>query len=69
MKNTISQRVADFLKNFPPFNGLKINDLQLLSEEINILYKEKDSIIFSEKETGHSHFYVVHKGATTCFRK
>lgn len=69
MKNTISQRVADFLKNFPPFNGLKINDLQLLSEEITILYKEKDSIIFSEKETGHDHFYVVHKGAIALIKK
>ena len=63
MKNTISQRVADFLKNYPPFNGLKKNDLQQLSEEVTILYKEKDSIIFSEKEPGHQHFYVVHKGA------
>lgn len=63
MKNTISQRVADFLKNYPPFNGLKNSILQSLSEEVTIIYKEKDSIVFSEKEAGHDHFYVVHKGA------
>jgi CBS domain-containing protein len=69
MKNTISQRVADFLKNFPPFNGLKDDDLQHLSEQITIIYQEKDSIIFTEKELGHDHFYVVHKGAVSLSRK
>lgn len=69
MKNTISQRVADFLKNYPPFNGLKIKDLELLSEEIYILYKEKGSIIFKEKEQGHSFFYMVHKGAVSLERE
>lgn len=69
MKNTISERVADFLKNYPPFNGLKNIDLQLLSEEVSIIYKEKGSIIFTEKETGHSFFYVVHKGAVSLLKK
>lgn len=69
MKNTISQRVADFLKNFPPFNGLKTIDLQTISEQVTIIYKEKDNVVFSEKETGHEHFYVVHKGAVSLARK
>lgn len=63
MKNTISQRVADFLKNFPPFTFLKQRDIELLSEQVSIIHKEKDSIIFSENEEPHSLFYVVHKGA------
>ncbi len=65
MKNTISHRVADFLKNFPPFNELTDQEIELISEEITIVYKEKENIIFSEKEKGHSHFYVVHKGAVS----
>ncbi len=63
MKNTISQRVADFLKNFPPFSYLKLRDLEIISEQITIIYKEKDSVIFAENEEMHDSFYVVHKGA------
>jgi CBS domain-containing protein len=63
MKNTISHRVADFLKNFPPFSFLSQKDLELISEQISIIYKEKNSVIFAENEETHSSFYVVHKGA------
>ncbi|MCG2460056.1 DUF294 nucleotidyltransferase-like domain-containing protein [Flavobacteriaceae bacterium F89] len=63
MKNTISQRVADFLRKYPPFNELKNKDLELLSEQITIIYREKGSPIFLENENPHPDFYVVHKGA------
>ncbi len=63
MKNTISQRVADFLKNFPPFSFLKQRDLENISEQITIIYKEKDSLVFAVNEDPHESFYVVHKGA------
>ena len=63
MKNTISHRVADFLKNFPPFNFLHQKDIESLSEQISIIYKEKDCLIFAENEETHMSFYVVHKGA------
>jgi CBS domain-containing protein len=63
MKNTISHRVADFLKNFPPFVFLGQKDIELLSEQISIIYKEKGSIIFAENDPTHDSFYVVHKGA------
>ncbi|WP_419211138.1 DUF294 nucleotidyltransferase-like domain-containing protein [Maribacter sp. X9] len=63
MKNLISERVADFIKNFPPFNVLDSKSLQLLSEQILIIYKEKNSVIFTVEEEQHKHFYLVHKGA------
>ena len=63
MKNTISHRVADFLKNFPPFSFLKSKELEIICEQVSIIYKEKDSIVFSENEEKHDCFYVVHKGA------
>lgn len=62
MKNTISHRVADFLKNFPPFSFLLQKDLETISSQISIIYKEKNSIIFAENEETHDSFYVVHKG-------
>lgn len=65
MKNLISERVADFIKNFPPFNVLDTKSLYLLAEQVLIVYKEKNSIIFSVDENQHPHFYVVHKGAVT----
>ncbi|RZJ54799.1 MAG: CBS domain-containing protein [Flavobacterium sp.] len=63
MKNTISHRVADFLKGYPPFSFLHQADLEKLSEQISIVYKDKDAVIFAENDKTHDSFYVVHKGA------
>lgn len=63
MKNLISERVADFLKDFPPFNELHERDLNVLTEEVTILHREKGEKIFDAQEEAHPHFYVVHKGA------
>ncbi len=63
MQNIISERVADFLKNYPPFNEMEKKDLAELSGKISIVYKEKESIVFEENEVPHSCFYVVNKGA------
>ncbi|AIM60882.1 DUF294 nucleotidyltransferase-like domain-containing protein [Cellulophaga lytica] len=65
MKNTISHRVADFLKNYPPFNQLLLEELQELATQISIVYKEKDAIIFNENDAPHTHFYIIHKGAVS----
>tara|TARA_R110002167_G_scaffold91462_11_gene246186 strand:- start:738 stop:2660 length:1923 start_codon:yes stop_codon:yes gene_type:complete len=69
MKNTISERVADFLEHFPPFNELNPKDMELLSAEISIIYKDKDSVVFQEDEAPHDWFYVVHKGAIVLKKK
>ena len=69
MKNTISQRVADFLKNFPPFNFLDKFDIEVLSEQVSIIYKDKGAIVFEENEETHNCFYVVHKGAIELSQK
>ncbi|MEM7380256.1 MAG: DUF294 nucleotidyltransferase-like domain-containing protein [Bacteroidota bacterium] len=69
MQNLISERVADFLKNYPPFNEMLGKDLGALSEEVSIIYKDKGSDIFSEGEAPHPYFYVVHKGAVSLNRR
>ena len=63
MKNTISHRVADFLKGFPPFNMLSIEVLEDIAMEINIQYLDKEGLVFKEGDNPHTNFYVVHKGA------
>lgn len=69
MKNTIAERVADFLKRFPPFDLLKPHQLLEIAMEVKVIYKQKGTAIFSQDEPGHSQFYVVHKGAVAIIRK
>ena len=63
MANIISERVADFLKNFPPFRDLEGSELHTLSEQVSIFYHEKGSLVFAEDDKPHAHFYIVHQGA------
>ncbi len=63
MRNTISFRIADFLQHYPPFSNFPQNELAEFSQEIAIVYKEKDAVVFDMDDVPHSHFYVVHKGA------
>ena len=69
MKNTISFRIADFLKRYPPFSNLSDVQLETLSEEVTIVYKEKDSTVFGIDESAHHQFYVVHKGAVALWNR
>ncbi len=63
LKNIISERVADFLKNFPPFNMIPKKELQNLAEQVTIVYHEKNSLVFAKDESPHANFYIIHKGA------
>ena len=69
MKNTISYRIADFLKRFPPFSNLTKVQLESLSEEVSIVYKEKGAIVFEVNESAHTQFYVVHQGAVALWNE
>lgn len=63
MKNTIAERIADFLKNYPPFNLLTKKELKSISEEVEVLYLEKGKFIFNAESKPLAHFYIVNKGA------
>jgi len=63
MSNRIVERVADFLRRYPPFNELTANDLKHLSSGVDILYKEKGMYVFKEDEPAHAFFYVIQRGA------
>ena len=68
MGNIISERVADFLGKYPPFNEMHEHDLSDLACDVSILYKEKGSHVFKENDIQHTDFYVVHKGAVELLR-
>ena len=63
MKNAIADRVADFLKKFPPFNMLEHDNLTEIAKEVDIVYLEKGDTIFKKDTPFNNHFYIVRAGA------
>ena len=68
MKNTISLRIADFLKSYPPFDVLTKEQLYSISENIKVNYVTKNKVIFKENDDVNDCFYVVKDGAIGVFR-
>jgi len=68
MKNIISQRIADFLRNHPPFEWLSSSDLLRLSLDCEVLHLEKNSTLFKEHQPTEPFFYVVREGAIGLFK-
>ena len=68
MKNTIAERIFDFLKDFPPFNFLDKDELYSISANVQVIYLENNSYIFNQNEKVHDSFYIVKDGAIGVFR-
>ncbi|GLB50076.1 DUF294 nucleotidyltransferase-like domain-containing protein [Neptunitalea lumnitzerae] len=62
MKNTIADRVYDFLKKYPPFDIIKKEDLITIAENVIIAYLEKGKVLFKNDDNRHEHFYIVKEG-------
>ena len=63
MKNSIAERVGDFLKIYPPFDLLNSEKLLEIAEEVVIIYLEKGDYLFKTGDRFNNHFYVVRDGA------
>ena len=63
MSNAISQRVADFLKEYEPFNFLSYDDLIKITQTIRVINLEKHKTLFQINDVLHDSFYVVASGA------
>ena len=68
MKNTIAERVYDFLKDFPPFNLLSSKKLMQVASEVKIIYLEKGKTVFNENDDLQEDFYVVRNGAIGLYK-
>lgn len=68
MKNTIAERILDFLKGYPPFNLIPKPTLLEIAKKVEIHYFEKDQIIFSQNDNPHEHFYIIYEGAVRLYR-
>jgi CBS domain-containing protein len=63
MKNQIAERIADFLKRFPPFDSVNESDLINICQNVQVVYIEKNKTLFKVGDQPHSFFYVVKDGA------
>ncbi|MES2747664.1 MAG: DUF294 nucleotidyltransferase-like domain-containing protein [Bacteroidota bacterium] len=62
MNTTITQRIADFLKEYQPFNFLPYDDLITIANTIRVINLEKHKSLFQINDTLHDAFYVVASG-------
>lgn len=61
--NTIAEHIADFLKQYPPFDTLNFQELSEIASSIRVLNLEKYKILFQINDELHDSFYVVTSGA------
>jgi CBS domain-containing protein len=60
--NTIAENIADFLKEYPPFDNLTFQELSAIATSIRVLNMEKNDILFQINDKLHDCFYVVASG-------
>jgi len=60
--NTIAENIADFLKEYPPFDNLTFQELSVIATNIRVLNLEKNEVLFQINDKLHDCFYVVASG-------
>lgn len=60
--NSIAEHIADFLKEYPPFNHLTFQELSEIATSIRVVNLEKHKILFQINDVLHDSFYVVASG-------
>ena len=63
MRNSIAERITDFLKHYPPFSTLEYSKVLEISKSCQVLYLEKNQTLFKINDPTHAFFYVVASGA------
>lgn len=60
--NTIAEHIADFLKQYQPFDNLTFQELSEIATSIRVVNLEKHKILFQINDVLHDSFYVVASG-------
>lgn len=60
--NTIAENIADFLKEYSPFDNLTFQELSIIATSIRVLNLEKNETLFQINEKLHDSFYVIASG-------
>jgi CBS domain-containing protein len=63
--NTISLRIYDFLKNYPPFSLVDGDRLQTLSKSVVVRYFEAGQTVFHEDDPHGDYLYIVREGSVS----
>lgn len=66
-KNTIVERVADFLKEYPPFNLISPKELTHIASQVEVFYLPKMETLFKAEQVTKAFFYVVQQGAISLY--
>jgi CBS domain-containing protein len=60
--NTVAEQIADFLKEFSPFNHLTFEELSDIAASIRVINLDKNKELFQVNDLLHDSFYVVASG-------
>ena len=60
--NSIVSRIADILKQYPPFNYLSMEELSVVAMSIRVVNIEKHKTLFQINDPLHDSFYLVASG-------
>ena len=60
--NSIAEHIADFLKQYPPFDNLTFQELSDIAISIRVVNIEKHKTLFQINDVLHDSFYVVASG-------
>ena len=63
--NAIAERIADFLKEYKPFNTLTYDELIDIATNIRVVNLEKNKSLFQINDKLHDSFYVVSSGTVS----
>ena len=69
MTNTISRRIYDFLKDFPPYNIITAAELHTISENVRVQYFEAGQSVFNVGDTSKEFIFVLNQGAVQLCRE
>ena len=69
MANTISTRIHDYLKDYPPFSLLDPHQLAELSASVTVQYCRPNEVIFRQGEKPEQRIFVVREGAVQMVRQ
>ncbi|WP_125720807.1 DUF294 nucleotidyltransferase-like domain-containing protein [Flavobacterium ustbae] len=60
--NTVAEHIADFLKEYKPFDNLTFQELSDIATNIRVINLEKHAVLFQNNDPLHENFYVVASG-------
>ncbi|MEN0005219.1 MAG: DUF294 nucleotidyltransferase-like domain-containing protein [Bacteroidota bacterium] len=69
MENTISVRIYDFLKHYPPFSLIDEETLMRIAQRVLVKYSPPDSYVFKQGEAPGKYIYIVKEGAVQLIRE